>query len=277
MNPMRRLLLLNASMIACGTAVAAAKSPTMRPYNSTVPYPSDVERKFTASGDALPFRGNTMLSHIALGTAASNALIAVRNTINRRSFSHCLAFTPPSSYHMTVIQGADDAVRKPGDWPADLPLDAPLDVCTAHFERKLANFQLDCALPFRMRIVDFSAHRDSGATVRLEPADDSENRKIRGLRDRIADLLAIRAPGHEQYGFHVTLAYLVTWMNEAQTEDYLSVQPDCLKFLQKTIPVLELGAPEFCTFNDMNAFDMRFLIGQPPPRVPLSAAHTGNA
>jgi hypothetical protein len=278
MNPMRRLLLLNASILACGTAVAAAKSlPTMRPSDSTAPYPSEVDRKFTASGDALPFRGNTMLSHIPLGTTASNALIAVRNTINCRSFSHCLAFTPPSSYHMTVIQGADDAVRKPGFWPADLPLNTPLADCTAHFERKLANFQLDCALPFRMRIVDFSAHRDSGATVRLEPADAAENKKIRGLRDRIADLLEIRAPGHEQYGFHVTLAYLVNWMNEAQTEEYLSVQPDCLKFLQKTTPVLELGAPEFCTFNDMNAFDMQFLVGQAPQRVPLSAADTSNA
>lgn len=278
MNPMRRLLLLNASILACGTAVAAAKSlPTMRPGESTAPYPSEVDRKFTAAGDALPFRGNTMLSHIALGTLASNALIAVRNTINRRSFSRCLAFTPPSSYHMTVIQGADDAVRKPGLWPADLPLDTPLAECTAHFERKLANFQLDIALPFRMRIVEFSAHRDSGATVRLEPADASENRKIRGLRDRIADLLEIRAPGHEQYGFHVTLAYLVNWMDEAQTQDYLSIQPDCLKFLQKTIPVLELGAPEFCTFNDMNAFDMQFLVGQAPQRVPLSAAPTSHA
>jgi len=269
---MRRLLLLNASMLACGTAVAAAKSlAPMRPADSVQSYPSDVDRKFDAKGGVLRFSGNTFLSHIPLGTKASDALIAVRDTIKGRSFTHCLAFTPPSSYHMTVIQGADDAVRQPGHWPADLPLDTPLDACTAHFERKLAGFQLRAPLPLRMRIVDFSAHRDSGATVRLEPIDAAENRKIRGLRDRIADLLEIRAPGHEQYGFHVTLAYLVNWMSAEQAQEYLALQPDCLRLLQTNVPVLELGAPEFCVFNDMYAFDMQLRVGQPPQSAPLSA------
>jgi len=245
----------------------------MRPADSGAPYPADVDRKFDARGGVLRFTGNTVLSHIALGTTASNALIAVRDAIKNRSFSHCLAFTPPTSYHMTVLEGARDKVREPGHWPADLPLDTPLDICTAHFERKLANFQLDAPLPFRMRIVEFSARRDSGATVRLEPIDGAENRKLRCLRDRIADLLQIRAPGHEQYGFHVTLAYLMNWMSEEQTEEYLSLQPDCLRFLQKNVPVLELDAPEFCVFNDMYAFDMQLLVGQPSIALGIAARH----
>jgi len=93
----------------------------------------------------------------------------------------------------------------------------------------MAGFQLDTQLPLRMRIADFSTHRDSGATVRLQPVDAAENRKTRSLRDRIADLLEIRAP------------------------------------------VLELGAPEFCVFNDMYAFDMQLRVGQPPQSAPLSA------
>ncbi len=53
-------------------------------------------------------------------------------------------------------------------------------------------------------------------------------------------------------------------MDARQTQDYAKVQHDCLAYLHKTLGVLELDAPRFCTFNDMLAFDDKFAIGQRP-------------
>jgi hypothetical protein len=58
-------------------------------------------------------------------------------------------------------------------------------------------------------------------------------------------------------------------MSAEHAQAYLSLQPDCLRFLQTN--VLELGVPEFCVFNDMYAFDMQLRVGQPPQSVPLPA------
>ena len=139
MNSLRRLFLLNASMFACGATLASEETfSTMRPAETASGKPYDVNRKFNADGSVRPFPGNTMISHIPLATPPSDALIAVRDTLKRYPFSHGLAFTPPSSYHMTVFEGVIDALRTPGYWPADLPANAPLDVCTRHFEEKLA-------------------------------------------------------------------------------------------------------------------------------------------
>jgi hypothetical protein len=277
MNPFRRLFLLNASVFACSAALASEETfSTMRPAAAASSKPYDVDRKFNADGTPRRFPGNTIISHIPLATPASEALIAVRDTLKQHPFSRDLAFTPPSSYHMTVFEGVIDVLRTPGYWPADLPANAPLDVCTRQFEDKLAGFRLDTPLPLRMRIADFSVRQDSGATIRLSPFDADEERNIRRLRDRLSDLLQIRARDHVQYGFHVTLAYLVNWMSAAETIDYAATQRDCLAFLQSRVPVLEFGAPEFCVFNDMLAFDTQFLIGQ-SQRIAPHAASRQNA
>ncbi|ACT08381.1 Domain of unknown function DUF1868 [Dickeya chrysanthemi Ech1591] len=274
MNPLRRRLVLQLPLLAYGMSLFARADDTfntMRPFGSLVPTPRDIGGKFNPDGSVRRFPGNTIISHIPLGSAASNALMTVRDTLKQQDFSHCLTFTPPSSYHMTVFEGVTESKRRLPFWPAGLPTDAPLQICTDYLARKLTEFSLQASLPFKMRITEFNAQRDSGATIRLTPLDDNEERKLRTLRDRLSERLAIRAPDHDTYGFHVTLGYLTRWMTEEESQAYLKTQQACLRYLQQQVPVLELGVPEFCAFNDMFAFDTQFNIGQPVATVPLTA------
>jgi hypothetical protein len=276
MNPLRRRFVLQLPLLAYGMSLFAnARADdtfrTMRPSGSLVPTPRDIGGKFNPDGSVRRFLGNTIISHIPLGSSASNAFTAVRDTLRQQDFSPCLTFTPPSSYHMTVFEGVTESKRRLPFWPADLPTDAPMQSCTDHLARKLVGFDLQATLPFKLRITDFNARQDSGATLRLTPADDNEERKLRTLRDRLSERLAIRAPDHDTYRFHVTLGYLVRWMTEEESEAYLKVQQACLRYLQQQVPVLEVGVPEFCIFNDMFAFDTQFNVGQPVITVPLTA------
>ena len=57
-------------------------------------------------------------------------------------------------------------------------------------------------------------------------------------------------------------------MTPEQRREYIAVQSDCFNMLQKRVPVMELGAPEFCVFYDMFAFDTLFRVGQGRRRIP---------
>jgi hypothetical protein len=266
-NP-RRSFILNASLaaIAAGTNARAAE-PQAAP-DAVKRLPPSVGRKFNADGSPFRFPGNTIISHIPLATPLSDALTGVRDTLAAGSYAHCLALLPPSSYHMTVFEGVTESSRRAGIWPGGLAPDAPLGQANRLLERRLEGFELDCTLPLRMRLDEFSLRRDPGATIRLLPLDEQENRKLRRLRDRLAAQLRLRAPDHDNYGFHISLAYLIDWMTPELQREYIAVQSECFSMLQKRVPLIELGAPEFCVFYDMFAFDTQFRVGQGRQRIP---------
>lgn len=160
---------------------------------------------------------------------------------------------------MTIFEGVCDQVRRPGYWPTDLPLDAPLDEVTAHFVSKLTGFDLDSdGPPYRMR-VDGMDPLEVGIGIHLEPRGDEEGRRIRGLRDRLADVLDLKNPGHERYGLHFSVAYLLRRLSDEQEREVRELVLGCLEGVDGDF---ELGAPEVCTFGDMFAFKRVFYLGE---------------
>jgi hypothetical protein len=261
----RRAFLLQTCAMTASVAFASSPVSTILPHARGVDEkPYDVNRKFYGDGKARPFAGNTIISQIPLRTPLNDALTVVRNTLAGYEFSECLSLLPPSSYHMTVFEGVIDEKRTAPFWPSEVPRDASIQACTQHFIARLKDFFIDENFQIRMQFRDFNVYKDSGATVRLVPANVQERQKLRDVRDRLANCLGIRSPDHDDYGFHITLGYLVKWMSAQQIQDYVRVQQSCRDYLQKNLNVLELDIPRFCTFNDMLAFDDKFAIGQRP-------------
>ena len=221
----------------------------------------EAQRKFTPDGQARPFRGNTIISTVAPDSPLSAMLGSIRQRFAAQRYAHCLTLLPQSSYHMTVFEGVTELGRRAGLWPADLPLDAPLALCQRHMEQALAGFTLDLPLPLRMRATELSAGQHPGAALRLVPFDAHEQARLRDLRDRLADCLRIRAPDHDQYGFHISLGYLLETMSDAEMQAYAATRRACLADVTAACPVIELGAPQFCTFDDMAAFHRRLVLG----------------
>lgn len=228
------------------------------------PYPGPVGYKFTADGRVKPFAGNTIVCHLPQqgeGQPVFDHFLDIYRELPAHGFTRKITALPPSSYHMTIFGGANDSVRKPGLWPKDLPLDLPLAECDRILGDRLRNARFDVTAPIRMRIDDREPpHHTEPLLIDLVPVDEAENRRLRQMRDEISTLLGIRAPNHDRYQFHITLAYQVAWFNATEQQEY---EATCLRWrqgLRRQVPLVTFGPPEYCTLKDMFAFNRQFYL-----------------
>lgn len=268
MNPRRRnllthgLLALTASFAMRPVRVAAKGSEAARcwPLSEVAPENTGPGRKFASDGKVQHFPGNTVLCRIPQpsGTFAelNRAYGALRAEFGLEHFT----WLPPNSYHMTVFDGVTDAFRRPGDWPQTLPLNATMTVCNRYVGERLRKLDLGTTLPLRMAIDDPDPSGISAA-ITLRPIDSAENHRLRELRDRISAAVGIRHGDHDIYRFHTSFAYYVRQLAGDEEDKYRQAFLAIVQQLRKALPVIELGAPEFCLFDDMYAYRTQFKLG----------------
>jgi hypothetical protein len=224
--------------------------------NTSPRYPAGVPGKFDKDGNVQPFPGNSIVCHLPQSSELYASLLGLYDKLRTSPHSHLYTLLPPPSWHMTVFEGVCDQVRKPSHWPSGLPTDTPLEDCTDHFTKKLSSFDLQCDPPYRMCVWGIDP-LEIGVGIHLEFRDAEEEARFRRLRDRISETLNLRHPGHESYGLHFSLAYLLRHLTDDQRADISKLVLDHLK----DAPVdFELAAPEFCTFEDMFAFKRLFYL-----------------
>lgn len=221
-------------------------------------YPIGVPGKFDPDGNVQPYPGNTIVSHLLHSSDLYTSLLGLYDKLEASPLAHLFALLPPSSWHMTVFEGVTDKVREPEFWPSDLSMDIPLEECTAHFAKKLKEFDLQegGAPPYRLTIKGFDPLK-AGIGVRIELQTPEENRQFRELRDRLSETLKIRFPCHDTYGLHISIAYFLRYLTEEQSAELTTLLVEHLEGVPKEF---ELGAPEFCRFKDMRAFERLFYL-----------------
>ncbi len=248
----------------CNNTAGLWEGPALgyTPVMTTDDIPPALREKFNPDGTPQPFAGNTIICHIDPASELFAALLEVHGQLGKRSFSQNLSLLPVPSYHMTVFGGANDKHRRPGAWPEGIAFDATMAECHAEIQRRLEGFALGYDMPLRM-VMSPGEVKDMDQTLRLElePLDEAENRKLRSLRDRLSETIGIRVPGHETYGFHISLAYLIGSLTAAESEDYKRSYAEWRDIIALRSPVIELGRPEFCLFKDMMRFERQFYLG----------------
>lgn len=257
----RRAFLLAASattVTAFGTSVWAL--PGGNDAGQQLPT-RDSLLKFNRDGSVRAFAGNTVICHLPQQCAMRDATVALHEDLAKSAFRSKLALLPAESLHMTVFPGANDQDRTISGWPSDVPLTASIEECNRVVGERMNRFQLDCQLPLRVR-VDTKRTLDYGraCTLRMSPADDVENLKLRNLRDSLAEVYRFRLKDHSSYEFHITVAYQMTPFSAMEKDAYTSILETHLPRIVAAAPVLELGIPEFCTFKDMYRFDVQKIL-----------------
>lgn len=212
--------------------------------------------KFHPDGSVRPFPGNTLICHLPEDSVLQAPLRRLYERLRLSELAPLYSLLPPSSWHMTIFEGVCDQVREPGFWPADLPLDAPLTACDALFEDRLASFDPKLDPPFEMEIAGWKP-LVGGISLALKAATDAEERRLRDLRNRLSDLLGLRHPGHETYVFHLSIAYIIRHLSDAQRDALSAMMGEQSALLPAKF---KLGAPEFCRFEDMFAFRRLFFL-----------------
>ena len=136
-------------------------------------------------------------------------------------------------------------------------MDASLHTCHTHIASRLAKFKHELGTSrLQMRIADFEPVQ-RGVSLRLVPGNPGVEAALQAFRDRVAELLGMRHPGHERYSFHLTVAYslrILGAMEQSRIETYLRAR------LTDLPQQFELGSPEFCVFDDMFEFRRVFYL-----------------
>lgn len=220
--------------------------------------PTYLDLRFDARGHALPDPGCTVVAHVR-DPAANAALAAVRARMADAGLARFWAWLPPSSFHMTMFDILLHG-RRGAAWPQDL--DPTLDgrLADARMTERLRGFPLDTAPVFRMAL-DGLALSPSGMGVALRGETPAEDARLRALRDRMAAATGLSArPGHADYRFHVTLAYLIDWPAPQEAAEADAALAEAEAALLDALPALDLGPPEVCLFDDMTEFRPLFTL-----------------
>jgi len=209
--------------------------------------------RFDANGNFLPMPGNTVVSHVMRGSKTEEALKRVRQALIDLPFGDRFAYTPVSSYHMTVFQGIIEDRRKPDYWPQGVALDMPVEETTTLFLQRLAS--LPPAPLFRMKLASVTP-----LGLVLTGAAPEDERTVRALRDVLMAPFGYRHPDHDDYTFHITIAYVKGWLPADATTTYLPALDEIGRAFADKVEIVDLGAPAFCEFPDMTEFrPLKFL------------------
>jgi len=247
------LATLAVSKLPDGLFGATAAEPR---YEPTATGPG---KKFSVDGRVQHFPGNTILCHLNQPGRQHDVLKQVVAELRAKTGEVNITWLPPSSYHMTVFDGSVDTRRSTGDWPNGLRSEASLQECNDFIAERLRKFDLGFDPPIRM-VADENERAPTMTSIPLRPVDTAENKRLRNLRDRLSVALGIRHTNHDNYGFHTTFGYYIKRFSPEAELAYRSNLTRTVQKLRQLLPVIELGAPEYCLFDDMAAFQTQLYL-----------------
>ena len=273
MRPSRRKFLIQTSALSAAAMLPIGLSaqsgvpadtridPTkINEVAAKIPF-RDTVLKFNPDGTRRPFAGNTVICHLPVQSAMRDAMVALHDDLTHASYYPKLGLTSIDSYHMTIFPGANDQGRSVSGWPSYVPADAPIEVCNRMVGERMAKTHLNCELPLRVRVDESNTLvYPTACTLRMIPADDAENTKLRSIRDKLAEVYGFRLKDHDQYGFHITMSYQIAPFTNQEQATYRDLLKTHIRRIIDAAPVLELGNPEYCIFPDMFHFEPQRLI-----------------
>lgn len=213
-------------------------------------YGSTIGKKFYEDGQVRTYPGNTVVAAIQPGCPAYDVMLRLREMLLASGLGDHYIPLPTDSYHMTVISGLNDQVRKDTHWPPQLPLNTPMDAVDDYISAAIDRAGIPG--PLRMKF-DRVRVSNSSFVVWLLPEDETQEKIARDFRDRAAEEIGLKLPKHEGYHFHISLAYtrIVPEGEAADRLEKLKAHMDAFLTNQSEFTT---GAPYMAYYNDMHAF-----------------------
>lgn len=219
-------------------------------------YGSSITKKYHEDGTVRTYPGNTVVAAVAPGSDAYEVMTHLRQMLIQANMENHVILLPVDSYHMTVLRGLNDQVRKDSNWPSALPKDAPMETVDDYVPSAVARVGLPGPARMKFHRVHFS---DNCMVVHLKPADEEQERILRTFRDLAAQELGLKLPGHSDYKFHISLGY--TWViPEGEAAERMEKLISHMDTYIADQPPFTTGAPYMAYFRDMLEFS--------PVRIP---------
>jgi hypothetical protein len=255
MSNLSRRHFLTAGALATATAMpglsaGAPAAPVTRP-------PRDVGRKFRADGTVMPFGGNTFIGHVeqqGAGYESFDGLLDIYREAPGHAFAAKIAWTPPSSYHVTVFGGLNDEDKGTQRWPRDVPPAVPVSAVTAMWLRRLQERPRLAEPRFEFAFGATRIMTEGAPHVPLQPANDRTARRLAALRDTLAEFTGIRDQNHATYQYHLTFGYIHRMLSDQEALALKMATDGWIRQLAARIGTIAIPAVQFCSLADMYAF-----------------------
>lgn len=209
-----------------------------------------VGSKYHPDGTLRAFPGASWISFLEAGPV-TDQLLGLQAAIQDAGLGRSLVPVPPASFHVTLLDLVCDQERLPGRWPTGVSLEAPLEEVEDWIRLRLAP-QPSPRPRFRFQAL---APNAVSLLLLLRPADPEHEAELRGARDLLAERLGFRHPGHEHYGFHLTVAYRLRVPDAGEEAVLGSLLRDWEPRLEAACGELTLPPPVLVHFPDMGHFE----------------------
>jgi len=211
-----------------------------------------VGQKFHDDKRVRYFPGNTFVCHIPKESLHYRFCCDFQEGLKKLPCASKYSFMPPESFHMTLFKGVCDEVRDMAHWSGLFPLDNRLTDISRSFLDLCA--ELPEHNPFRMKYWYLYGLKDYGWVIRLQPADEESDREIRNYRNTMSEIFKIRHPGHNNYIFHISMAYPIEYLTEEEQKAFEQYSEHIGADMKKLFGTLELPQMDFCVFHNMHSF-----------------------
>ena len=163
-----------------------------------------IGKKFYPDGRVRRYPGNTVVADVTAESPAFAVMANLRKLLVESPLADYYIPMPEDSYHMTVIRGLNDQVRTDAYWPSCLPKDLPMEKVDDHVSAAIARAGIPDGVQMILKNIKFGS---VCVLAELAPANEEAKKILLDFRDRAADEIRHRLPKHENYVFHITLAY----------------------------------------------------------------------
>lgn len=219
--------------------------------------------KFDREGKPMRYPGNTVISDLRESNPAFSMMDRARGLLQRSALASHFILLPRDSYHMTVIRGLNDHVRADGYWPDALPRDTLMQDVDTYVASAVRSVAGPGSIRMRFGEVVFD---DADVRVQLLPSDEEQTTALSTYRDAVADALGLRLPGHNDYRYHLTLAYMLRPIPTHKIRELNALKATLDEVLTDQ-PEVTLDPPYMAYYQDMYSFEpepiARDLEGEP--------------
>jgi hypothetical protein len=226
-------------------------------------YTYHVGEKFNPDGSARAYPGVTIICFAHPSSKIYQAGEQVQDALKALPFHHKFGLLPPSSFHMTVFSLICDQRRTTDEWSSKIAQDIPLIDADQFFIEAVSPIPPPSS--FRMVMTYIGGW---GMSFRLSPADEATYFALQTYRDQVSRASGVRYPDHLTYEYHLTLAYQLITLTDAEFDEYAAFRLYWGEKLRGEIGVFETPTPMLTFFEDMFAFvavDHRHIL---PSRAP---------
>lgn len=208
--------------------------------------------KWDTKGNAKRHRGTTFVCHLVPDSSLHQIGVKIVEDIRAEGLASDYGLLPPSSLHMTVLEGLKDRnlIGQQEKWPEWLKDTEDYTEAVRRIADKIAGMKFDIPR-FTMKTNGVYPLGES-LTISLVPENEAVAADIREFRISLAEALEFTITDADSYRFHCSLGYRLTVADD-QDEKLLALKKKYDSWVSQ-ISTVDLEDVAFNIFNDMLSF-----------------------